>query len=58
MGSKRKIKCQFCSREFKTFNALNAHLRFCPERPRNIRAKEEAEERERRYREDHPFQWG
>jgi hypothetical protein len=58
MAKKKIPKCQFCGREFKSYKALWAHLRFCPERPINIRAKEEAEERERRYREDHPFQWG
>jgi len=55
MGNKRKIKCQFCGKEFKTYNALNAHLRFCPKRPKNIRAREEAEEMERRYWEENPW---
>jgi len=41
-------KCNFCKREFKSKKALFAHLRFCPERPINIRKKqmEECKKRE------------
>ncbi|MGB9815204.1 MAG: hypothetical protein ACPLVI_04555 [Thermoplasmata archaeon] len=45
---KRKITCIFCGRHFKTYNALNAHLRFCTKRPKNIRKwKEEKRKREK-----------
>ena len=36
-------KCQFCGREFKSKKALFAHLRFCPERPKNIKKKQALE---------------
>ena len=36
-------KCNFCKREFKSKKALFAHLRFCPERPKNIRKKQTVE---------------
>jgi hypothetical protein len=44
-------KCQFCRREFKSKKALFAHLRFCPERPKNIR-KKQAEERKKHKQKD------
>jgi hypothetical protein len=44
---KEKVpRCNFCGREFKSYKALWAHLRFCPKRPINIR-KWEAERRKR-----------
>jgi len=33
-------KCRFCGRKFKNLWALRAHLRFCPNRPKNIKRKE------------------
>jgi len=33
-------KCNFSKREFKSKKALFPHLRFCPERPMNIRKKQ------------------
>jgi len=44
-------KCQFCEREFKNLWALRAHLRFCRERPKNIR-KKQAEERKKHKQKD------
>ena len=39
-------KCRFCGRNFKNLWALRAHLRFCPNRPKNIKRKE-MEEKEK-----------
>jgi hypothetical protein len=56
-GKEKVQMCNFCGREFKSYKALLAHLRFCPERTISIRKKEKAEEKERRYRKDNPFRW-